>query len=308
MTKDICFALSRYEEIIQSISEKALSYFFITGMARSGTTWINNLLKFHPQIAMAEREGWLMIHLFNVFGQAKDTFNEKARYSFYNFTREDIRLMVRFFTEHIFFDLAKSKPGARVAGEKTPQGNSTMPRILEVFPDARIIQIIRDGRDVVVSNWFLSFNAANQDSLMGLSRDLGFDLNHLAPDEIPDEYVRFQIRNWNRAMLNKKKEEHRLHDDNYCEIKYEDLHRRPEQILRQVLLYLDVDANEKIIHNMIQANQFKRISGGRERGEEVRNAMYRKGVIGDWKNFLKPEQEIIIEEEAGEMLRRYGYN
>jgi hypothetical protein len=44
-----------------------------------------------------------------------------------------------------------AKPDALVFGDKTPEHTSYLPRIRELFPDAKILFVYRDGRDVALS-------------------------------------------------------------------------------------------------------------------------------------------------------------
>ena len=47
---------------------------------------------------------------------------------------------------------------------------------------------------------------------------------------------------------------------------------------------------------------FGRLTGGRKRGIEDRQSHFRKGVVGDWKNHLKPATVNRIDEIAGDQL------
>jgi len=49
------------------------------------------------------------------------------------------------------------------------------------------------------------------------------------------------------------------------------------------------------------------VSGGRSAGEEDRASFFRKGVAGDWRNWLTLEQERAVRECADGLLGRLGY-
>jgi hypothetical protein len=59
--------------------------------------------------------------------------------------------MVKALTDHILgTELAKS--GKKVLGDKTQHHVSYLEEIHELYPSSKIIHIIRDGRDVAISN------------------------------------------------------------------------------------------------------------------------------------------------------------
>ncbi|MBI1357728.1 MAG: hypothetical protein GC160_25600 [Acidobacteria bacterium] len=54
-------------------------------------------------------------------------------------------------------------------------------------------------------------------------------------------------------------------------------------------------------------NEFKRISGGRKRGQENAASHFRKGVQGDWINHLNAEHLRFFKERYNDVLLQYGY-
>jgi hypothetical protein len=90
-------------------------------------------------------------------------------------------------------------------------------------------------------------------------------------------------------------------------VRYEDLLDDPHGSLRRILDLYELPATDERINEMVEKNSFTRLSGGRERGEEVKSSFFRKGKAGDWKNHFTAEQAAAYEEVAGEWFERHGY-
>ncbi|WP_022834891.1 sulfotransferase domain-containing protein [Salisaeta longa] len=58
---------------------------------------------------------------------------------------------------------------------------------------------------------------------------------------------------------------------------------------------------------ILEAKSFKKLSGGRARGEEKRSSHYRKGVPGDWANHFTPAVTDAFKARYGDLLVRLGY-
>jgi len=110
---------------------------FIVGSPRSGTTLLENILGCHPQIAEWYEpyyvwERYLSCHENDIL-QPRDP-TEKAK----RFIRNEYK---------IFGEKSKKN----LVLDKTPTHVFNLPIIHAVFPDARWIHIVRDGRDVTLS-------------------------------------------------------------------------------------------------------------------------------------------------------------
>lgn len=84
-------------------------------------------------------------------------------------------------------------------------------------------------------------------------------------------------------------------------IKYEDLQRDPASIVRKICRLVGSYVEEEALEGIIRARSFKFFSKGRERGEEDKGHHYRKGVVGDWKNYFTDEEN----EQFCQTFRKY---
>src|SRR5204862_3616663 len=66
-------------------------------------------------------------------------------------TVADFDEQVREFARTVYGKLLSLKPTARVVVDKTPENSLHIPLIRELFPNAGVLHIVRDGRDVAAS-------------------------------------------------------------------------------------------------------------------------------------------------------------
>lgn len=61
------------------------------------------------------------------------------------------------------------------------------------------------------------------------------------------------------------------------------------------------------LQQIVDANQFTKLAGGREPGQEDVKSHYRKGVAGDWRNHFNEEHIALFKENFNDLLIRLGY-
>jgi hypothetical protein len=135
----------------------AVNKFFIVGCPRSGTTMLQQALNRHSQVAIPPETKFFFSFLgHSRRGQARHVrrLNEDlgirlpepaARVSAPDDARAYYELMARLYLERL------GKRGDVCFGEKTPEHTGQLRRIRQVFPEARVIVLYRDGRDVASS-------------------------------------------------------------------------------------------------------------------------------------------------------------
>ncbi|MGA8869412.1 MAG: sulfotransferase [Candidatus Sulfotelmatobacter sp.] len=130
---------------------------FLVGAPRSGTTWLQLLLSRSPSVATAQETDLFNIFLHPLVGEwnrYRQTGNPMSLTEV--LSGEDVRALLRSVSGFVFTKIARSKPSATVVLEKTPNHVSCWREILELWPDAHFIHIIRDPRSVVASLRFAS--------------------------------------------------------------------------------------------------------------------------------------------------------
>ena len=112
-------------------------FVFIVGSPRSGTTILGELLEKHQHISQWYEPYFVWDHFFRTAPDdertAKDVLPEVRR-----------QIISR-------FSNFKKKKKCLVLIDKSPRNSLKIPFILELFPQAKFIHLLRDGRDVVLS-------------------------------------------------------------------------------------------------------------------------------------------------------------
>jgi hypothetical protein len=131
--------------------------FFIVGCPRSGTTMVQQALNRHSQVVIPPETKFF----FSFFGHSR---KQQLRH----LDRLDTDLKIRLprpqtpvhsaAEGRAFYEIMARKYVRRVGkqgvvafGEKTPEHTGHLPQIRQVFPDAKILVLYRDGRDVATS-------------------------------------------------------------------------------------------------------------------------------------------------------------
>ena len=109
---------------------------------------------------------------------------------------------------------------------------------------------------------------------------------------------------------------------NLMVVRYEDLRKKPEQALGQLLEFLGVTADLRIIRKAIEDNSLQQMRAkedkARKAGEQTalleankkiaeEGRFVRKGAVGGWRTQLTDAQIKIVNQYAGDMLATLGY-
>jgi hypothetical protein len=228
-----------------------------------------------------------------------------------NLTRTAIRL---FLTKRL------SQGGKRVVGDKTPLlGPGVVEEISTIMPEAKVIHVIRDGRDRAVSwmhhVWNRQLPTEEGGQLSPEERDKRHRYREdpeafLASGEsiFTKKRIRTASLTWALNVGSARRQGLRLlGNGRYAEVRYEDLLARPEEELRRIFRFLGISAGKRVVKRSVRAEGFERRSGGRKRGEEDSTSARRKGVAGDWKNVFTERDKALFKEVAGELLVELGY-
>jgi hypothetical protein len=168
--------------------------------------------------------------------------------------------------------------GAARVGEKTPTNVRYLREIVDLFPDARIIHILRDPRDSISSRMRYPFSSSS---------------------------VIFNTLLWKIEMIYALDfaADPRTSADRYIEVHYEDLVADPAGVLNRIARFIGVDFAEPMLH-------------GHQRVDEVvKDEPWKLGIgqpinrqsVGAWRQRLTPAQVGLLEWVAGDYLTRTGY-
>jgi hypothetical protein len=330
-----------HEQLAQSSEHSAnlsgghMPVFFLVGRARSGTTWLRGLLNSHPEI-LCWGEGRFFERGFRFEDLEQSQLTNLVPYSLYGAILESRHLRAwidravwakgKDTDEHLaslarlaidyFLAEQLSKTEKRIVGDKTPYVSAEVfGEIAAIYPEARVIHIIRDGRDAAVSLMHHMWNYAKAE---GGIYDLGPEelkrrdaYRNVSPVALAEslftkERLTSIASDWSSGVSRAIEDGPSLLGDNYTEVRYEDLLAQPLEEVRRLLDFLGADAGEKTVERLVEKSAFERKSN-RERGQEDPSSRLRKGVAGDWKNVFTAEDKRIFKEVAGDVLIKLGY-
>jgi hypothetical protein len=117
------------------------------------------------------------------------------------------------------------RQGKRRWLDKTPRSLIYMQELRRLFPQAKFLHIIRDGRDVALSI-VENFWPIADDAQKGI-----------AFNQLP-RTIKNAARYWRSVLQTGMKIAARLPPDAYCEVRFEDLVSAPEPILRRICEFL----------------------------------------------------------------------
>lgn len=270
-------------------------FFFISGAPKSGTTWLQKALDAHPQ-AICSGEGHFINMLLHTFNQSMDIYNDQM-----NKVAREVYEGEHYYppmadSERIYFirsmiALMMSKRSipdtVRYVGDKTPAHALFLPHLKLLFPEARFIHIVRDGRDVAVST--LKHAERTNQELKNPKEQLKF---------IGERWVRY---NKDAFAFGEK------HPQQFHWLRYWELLEKFDETFSKTLDFLGLDNTPEIRAHCHAASDFKTLSGGRERGEESISSFYRKGIRGDWKNHFKEEELTEFYSVCRPLLEQLGF-
>jgi Sulfotransferase family len=287
--------------------------FFVVGNQKSGTTWLMRMLDAHPEV-LCKGEGrffggsWRQkslkqrdtmrppSSLYHAFLDAEylRLWVERSVWSRNDGAAEHLDNLTRMAIDYFLAgELLKS--GKRVVGDKSPLLTpETIREISAIYPEAKVIHIIRDGRDVAVS-------AAHH------ARNFGHARKQVEGGMFPQGQLEKLAAEWASRVGKASEEGPELLGENYTEVRYEDLLHKPEAEVQRLLTFLAVASDQETVTRCIDAASFEKLSRGRKRGEEDPSSFFRKGVAGDWKHIFTEKERQIFDREAGWLLARLGY-
>lgn len=259
---------------------------FIVGCGRSGTTLLGSILNAHPNICIFH-ETFLLPFYYNFI-------NNKSIHKHYpkwlNILQQRSEFNAKFvdklccsMDDNIdnitnMFMAAAEKKGAKRWGEKAPRYIYNVPQILAMFPQAKIIHIIRDGRDVN-NSMLKKFDDAKNIYCAALK--------------------------WRIAVKEGNRLKEILSAENYYEIKYEDLLSSLEVEVRKLLQFLDEDFSAQCLEH--HKNFSYELSDPHAQHFSNVKRQLIKNNFNKWKEELSVSQIKTIEKMNGQLLDRLGY-
>lgn len=247
---------------------------FLVGCQRSGTTVLRLILDSHSNISCGPETRFL--------SSLRSIVDEDwRRLSQFGFSQEDWLRRIADFFDGVQSDYARTRGKKRWA-DKTPQYAMSLGFITKVFPEAQIVHVIRDGRDVVVSH----------------RKRFGYW-----------SAVKCVVK-WPRYIVTAQAVGRSLPPEQYLELRYEQLVDDPERTTRRLTKFLGEPWEPAILdygaHDHDVATKYSSEADRRRRAAATDASIYRSRV-GTYRRELDPLLHVLVWLFCRPTLRRLGY-
>ncbi|MBN1554033.1 MAG: sulfotransferase [Phycisphaerae bacterium] len=215
--------------------------------------------------------------LRNCIASHPDVMGIKGEHTVFNRFRDDRKAIKEYLSDL----MAEQKLQGKRFVEKSPANAPFIDLACRTIPEAKFLFIIRDPRDVLISHqrgteaWMGGVNSTIE-GCMG------------------------KIRKYFEGYLRAETAE------NLMLVSYEQLHQDFFRTMERVYTFLGLPTNTDVLQNTFDENNFWKVAS---RHRERRDMPERKGVIGDWINYLDPQDRQWFEQEPwwSDFMREYGY-
>lgn len=273
-------------------------YLFVTGCTRSGTTLLQRMLNGHPRLAVSNDTHIVPRSILKLrprldLALTDEIVDDVIGYKYFGELGIGVPLARQLadscesfveFAQALFNEFARGE-GKPLAGEKDPEYVRRLPMLHALFPGARLLHIVRDGRDVALSmlDWVTP------------SRYLG----RLALWR--EEPLAVCALWWRRQVSAGQRGSKRVGADHCLEIRYEELVDSPEATLRSVAEFLELPFDP----GMLDFHRDRTIRDPRLSSKD--QWLPPTSGLRDWRVCLAPRDLQLFEALAGDLLASLGY-
>ncbi|HNB41775.1 MAG TPA: sulfotransferase [Anaerolineales bacterium] len=306
------------EELVEVKQFFPREKFFVMGHARSGTTLLMRLLRLHEEVHCNYQAHFFsrkpMLKSLVDSPDAEEWLSRKSNR--WNQGRDLSPLVLRA-TADFIMERDAAREGKHIVGDKSPSSTIHGQIVRDthlIYPDAKIIYIVRDGRDVLTSERFRNFV---EESKFLTSEDKRI-MADLRTDSAPFSdgrrsiFTETSIRNiakrWVDDLNEIDEESKRLYGENYISLRYEDMLSNPFAELSRLWKFLDVkkvdSALEKQLVEEMSSNPDEEWQAKRNEGIA---SFLPKGQAGNWQRLFTARDKALFKEIAGDVLTKWGY-
>jgi len=276
-------------------------FVFVVGCPRSGTTLLQRMLDNHPQLAVAYDTLFIPAAVRGnklknppVTPELVERVRTFKRFSRFGLGAETLDQLAPEASDYahlvsLLYDAFARLHGKPLGGEKSPGYVRHMPMLQALFPEARFVHLVRDGRDVALSllDW-----GKGKNSPKGPARK--YRLWAHSPLGVCALW-------WVRKAGQGRLDAQRLPSGRLLEVRYEALVADPAPELRKIAAFLGLDYTDDMVNFHV----------GKTRetpGLSAKTAwLPATGGIRDWRRSMPDRDVELFEALAGDLLSGFGY-
>lgn len=195
---------------------------FVIGAPRSRTTVLWRCLSEHSQVSWLEKESMFLLYMFDMY---KNLYHWGYGAFGNIMTDNEMLCTIRKFSDRIINKVVGDHLWLHFFCDHTPWYGNITPFIKALYPNSKFIHIVRDGKEVMES--------------LALSYESGKKWAWKNDQE------RFNLRS--NMVKNCRREDK---NPNYLEVKSQDLVENPEYLFRQILWFIDIDFDSRVLSRL----------------------------------------------------------
>lgn len=171
----------------------------------------------------------------------------------------------------------------------------------------KLVYMVRDGRDAIVSRYFSMVNQPRQSKL---KKDFTLHTKQIPTTdnikELLPSFIEF-LKTYHKSSLDYTTHLNRALNENLFIIKYEDLQQDTEETLKKVIKHLTPNSqiDDCKVEDVVKFCSFEKS----KKRHETNRGFFRKdgGKSGTWKNYFSEESAKIFCEYANHILTHFNY-
>lgn len=262
--------------------------FFIVGSARSGTTLLRVMLNAHPLVAVPP-ESWFITQLWTGQDEVElapllERLAAHQSFQKWDLPIEAVRQELPSAVKARYGDVIAAAfrayartHGKSAWGDKTPRYVESIALLDRIFPEARFVHLIRDGRNVALSYADVPFGPKTVAKAAAL---------------------------WGRRVSAGMDSGRKLGPDRYLEVRYEDLVTDPEAVARALCEFLGIGYDPSVLEYSEKARHAVLPKAARHNPHVTERPI---AATRSWKQDMPAPLAEVFEVIAGPVLERAGY-
>jgi len=306
------------EEVAEAKLFFPMEKFFIYGHARSGTTLLTRLVRLHPDVH-CNYQGHFFTRpplLQSLVADPEITSWLTRRSNRWN-RGGDLSPIILRATADFIMERDARQAGKNIVGDKSPNSllnGKAVDLLRQIYPDGKLIYIVRDGRDALVSHRFQTFIDSTQhlnkedwrirESFINDPESFTNSERSIFTEKGLRRAAKRWVNNINETFEGGKS----LFSDQFYTLRYEDLLDKSAHEIQQIWIFLGADDTGNELDKLIDSELNKNPDADwqQEKAGEIASSL-QKGARGSWVQYFTSDDHRIFEAIAGDTLKNWGY-